>query len=312
MAFDSRLLTAFVTVADELHFGRAAARLHTTQPAVSQQIKRLELQLGVELFARTRNSVELTEGGRAVLEPARAAVRAIAVTQEAAESVVAGEHGLLRLGFSPGAHDIALVLLGALGRRLPRLRLQTGQQSSSALARLLLGGELDIAIGFATEPMAGIAAETLTEEEAVLAVARTHPLAARDIVGLSDLRRERFALADVEDGAGYNAAVVAHCRAAGFEPSVPGGAHGPLVWESAVRSGQAVGLTTRTAASAGSRDIKLLKVTPRVTFPIELLKRSGEILPAAAQRFRELARDWAGGASEAPAPAALARQLPAA
>src|ERR687893_2741159 len=76
MTTDPRLLRPFVVLAEELHFGRAAQRLHLTQPALSQQIKRLERQLGVELFARTRASVALTAAGEAMLGPARAAVDA--------------------------------------------------------------------------------------------------------------------------------------------------------------------------------------------------------------------------------------------
>src|SRR4051794_41835388 len=83
---DARLLASFVTLADELHFGRAAARLDLTQPALSQQIKRLELQLGVELFARTRNSVALTAAGEAALPHARAAGEAAASAGDAARA----------------------------------------------------------------------------------------------------------------------------------------------------------------------------------------------------------------------------------
>src|SRR3954465_13322512 len=108
---DVRLLASFVALADELHFGRAAERLDLTQPALSQQIKRLELQLGVTLFARTRNSVALTPAGEAALPHARQAVDAATAAVAAARAVADGVRGVLRLGISPGAHYVAQTLL---------------------------------------------------------------------------------------------------------------------------------------------------------------------------------------------------------
>src|SRR5918998_2748244 len=101
MTMDPRLLRPFVVLAEELHFGRAAGRLHVTQPALSQQVKRLEEQLGVELFARTRASVALTEAGEAILEPARTAVDAATDAEIVAAAFARPQRGPPRIGISP-------------------------------------------------------------------------------------------------------------------------------------------------------------------------------------------------------------------
>src|SRR4051812_6025330 len=133
---DARLLASFVTLADELHFGRAAARLDLTQPALSQQIKRLELQLGVVLFARTRASVALTSAGEAALPHARRAVESAAAAVAAARAVADGVRGELRLGISPGTHYVAQTLLARFAAERPAVRVRARQDSSGALAAL--------------------------------------------------------------------------------------------------------------------------------------------------------------------------------
>src|SRR5918997_2323557 len=250
MSLDPRLLRSFVGLAEELHFSRAAARLHMTQPALSQQIRRLELQLGVEVFERTRSSVSLSDGGQAILGPARSAVDAVGSVEETAAAVARGERGELRLGFSPGVHYVAQAILAEAGRRLPAVRTRARQDSSGALASEVAEGELELALGFCAEPRTGIVCERLIEEPAVLAVGTGHRLASRRRpVRLDELRRETFALVDPRDGPGYNRAVVARCREAGFEPRVLADPHGPMAWETAVRMDGCVGLTTRSAAA---------------------------------------------------------------
>jgi LysR family transcriptional regulator, benzoate and cis,cis-muconate-responsive activator of ben and cat genes len=295
MSGDPRLLRPFVVLADELHFGRAAERLDITQPALSQQIKRLELQLGVRLFARTRARVELTEAGAAVLAPARVAVEAAATIDELARGFGRGELGELRLGISPGAHYVAQALLSEFARRRPQIRVRASQDNSGALAAQIAAGRLEVALGFCTAPTAGVLREPLLDEPVVVAVAAGHSLARRGAVTLRELAEQTFALVDSEDGRGYNRAVVSLCREAGFDPRTAPSPQGPMAWETAVRAQGCVGLTTRSAAASTARGIRLLRLDPRATFQLELLQPAGpeEARRPAGRAFAELARERA-------------------
>jgi DNA-binding transcriptional LysR family regulator len=304
MSLDPRLLRSFVVLARELHFSRAAERLHMTQPALSQQIRRLELQLGLELFERTRSSVSLSDGGRAILGAARTAVEAAGSVEETAAAVARGERGELRLGFSPGLHYVAQAVLAEAGRRLPAVRTRARQDSSGALAREVAEGELELALGFCAEPRTGIVCERLLVEPAVLAVGTRHRLATRRRpVQLDELRRETFALVDPRDGAGYNRAVAARCREAGFEPRVAADPHGPMAWETAVRMDGCVGLTTRSAAASTARDLRVLDLGDEVGFPLQLVRPAGPLagLKPVARAFRKVARDMAASGALAQA-----------
>jgi len=297
MTFDPRLLRSFVVLADELHFGRAAERLHVSQPALSQQVKRLEAQVGFALFARTRRSVELTEAGAAMLAPARAAVEATRAAEDVARTHARGEQGELALGLSPGVHYLAQRLLAAFAHERPGVRVRARQDGTGALVRQIAAGELELALGSCAEPLAGVTVEPLLEEPVVVAVAASHPLSKRAAVALDDLSDQRFALVDPADGAGYNRAVHRLCRRAGFEPSAGTDAHGPMAWETAVRAGGCVGLTTRSAAVSSARDVQLLALEPPARLPAQLLLPAAPAaaLRPAARAFAALARAASAG-----------------
>jgi DNA-binding transcriptional LysR family regulator len=288
MSVDPRLLRGFVALADTLHFGRAAALLHVTQPTLSQQMRRLEDQLGVTLLDRTSRSVALSEAGRAVLEHAQAAVGAADEVETVAREHADGRRGELRLGFSPGTHYLAQRILATLAEARPDVRVVARQDNTGVLVGLIAGGELELALGFCPEAREGVVEEPLRDERAVLAVHDDHPLARRDAVSLAELRRCTFAFVDEAGGPGYNAAVRERCREAGFDPRTPARAHGPLAWETAVSSGGCVGLTTRSASAGTTRGVRLLRIDPPVTFPIALLR--APVLSPAGRAFAALAR----------------------
>src|SRR5918997_302482 len=141
-----RHLRYFVAVAEELHFGRAAARLHVAQPAVSQQIGRLERELGVRLLERTSRRVALTGDGRRLLEEARAALSAVDRVRAVAADLAAGRSAVLRIGTTPGVGPRLSMAAAKLRADVPDLTLTLVDGTAAAHITALRAGGLDIAL----------------------------------------------------------------------------------------------------------------------------------------------------------------------
>ncbi|WP_321952350.1 LysR family transcriptional regulator [Paraburkholderia bannensis] len=150
---DLRQLRYFVAVAEEQHFGRAAARLSMTQPPLSQAIRALEETLGVELFARTRRSVELTAVGADLLPEVRRLLAAAEALRPLAQSLARGEAGVLALAFvSTADYGLLPALLREFGARYPRVRLQLTEATSDVQVEELVAGRIDAGLVIAPVP----------------------------------------------------------------------------------------------------------------------------------------------------------------
>ncbi len=174
---EMRLLRYFVAVAEERHFGRAAERLHMAQPPLSQQIRNLERQLGVELIDRTRRPIELTDAGRAVFTEAQLCIvhgqRAFAAARRAAT----GRLGYLRIGALEGAVDGVLsYVMRAHRRESPDVKLELEELSTTDQIRQLIEHRLDI--GFLRGPVdePTLSVETLIEDPLAAVMCDDHPL----------------------------------------------------------------------------------------------------------------------------------------
>lgn len=183
---------AFLTVAEELHFGRAAARLHITQPALSRAIRQLEAVIGVRLFERTTRNVGLTPAGAALVEPARELVMHSERMGEIARAAVAGETGRLRLGFSGASvHHLVAKLVREIRRTRPGLtvELESSQLSHPGLERLI-DRSLDMLIGRWDFLPDEVDSRVLTREELLIALPAGHRLAHRTKLLASDVAEE--------------------------------------------------------------------------------------------------------------------------
>ncbi|MER6544765.1 LysR family transcriptional regulator [Streptomyces sp. NPDC001250] len=217
-----RQLSYFVAVAEELHFGRAAERLHIVQSAVSQQIQRLERELGAELFDRSPRRVRLTGAGERLLPEARAVLAAA----ERARAAVAAPAGL-RLGTSTGLGAHLDRVLAAFAERAPQVPVELVSLPAGERLARVAAGRLDAAFVRAAEPPAGVRVVPLWSDPLVAALPATHRLAGRDEIDLADLAGLPLALAPRRVNPALVDLVVGACHAAGFEP-VPGPAGGTL------------------------------------------------------------------------------------
>jgi DNA-binding transcriptional LysR family regulator len=193
MAIELRLLRYFAVVAEELHVGHAAARLFISQPALSQQIRALEEQVGLPLFVRHPRGMELTEAGAALLEEARAVLARAERFEASAEELRRGRATTLRVGMLPGLPR-ALVpgLLAAVREREPDARVELRELTTPEQLGALHDGSLDL--GLVREPVddGRLARRTLLVEPLGVSLPAAHPLAARDALALAELADETF------------------------------------------------------------------------------------------------------------------------
>jgi DNA-binding transcriptional LysR family regulator len=218
-----RLVRAFVAVADELHFGRAAARLHIAQPALSQQIKQLEAARGTALFARTSRRVELTGPGAAFLPQARKLLDDAELAAERVRRAASGQAGWLTLGFvDSAAYSMLPPLLRRLREELPQVHVELRELATEPQLEAL-HDEIDLGIVRAVDAgvtAAGLAVDPLLREPLVAALPGGHPLAGRRLIDLADLSGDAFVLFPRDRVPLVHDHLVHVCRVSGFSPQV--------------------------------------------------------------------------------------------
>src|SRR5262245_55939085 len=216
-----RHLRYFVAVAEELHFGRAAARVHIVQPALSRQIRTLEAEMGLRLLERDRRRVALTPAGAVFLDEARLLLDHVGRAVEAARRADRGELGSLRIGYVP-----AMVITGlpeivrGFRTRFPGVDVRLHEMSPTMQVEALLGERVDV--GFVRGPILepGVATETMLEEPLVAVLPSGHRFGRHKRLRLSLLADEPFVLQARSRGPGSHDQILAICRTAGFSPRV--------------------------------------------------------------------------------------------
>lgn len=187
----SRSLRAFVTVAEDLHFGRAARRLHISQPPLSQLIRQFEQELGATLFTRTTRNVQLTPAGKAMLERARRLTVEADAALVAVQRTARGEAGSLTLGFTHSTvYGILPRTLGAWRSRYPDVALDLKQLTSDLLLEGVRSGRIDVALARVSPELADpeLRAALVAREPMLLVMPAGHELAALDAVPVQALQ----------------------------------------------------------------------------------------------------------------------------
>jgi DNA-binding transcriptional LysR family regulator len=216
-----RHLRSFLAVAEELHFGRAAARLHISQPPLSQQIRRLEDELGARLFRRTKRRVELTPAGQAFLTEARQTLAQAERAVRAVQRAERGELGEMVVGYVTSATYGPLPdVIRMFRKRFPDVDLKLQNLRSMQQRQALIDRRIDV--GFVRPQVADprLNYEAIWRESVVVALPGKHPLARRTIVNVSELAAEPFLVGEPGVAASFYDQVFTLCRRAGFTPHV--------------------------------------------------------------------------------------------
>lgn len=216
-----RHLRYFVAVAEELHFGRAAERLRIAQPAVSKQIRDLEIDLGVQLLHRTKRRVQLSEAGQRFLDEARRTLTQAQLAVETVRRASRGEIGRLAIGFVPAA-DFSIFprILPTFQSRFPTVQLTLHHLGVSEQLQAIHDGRLHVGIVRLPVDDRTVAVERILREPLVLAMSRGHRLSTLRTVPPRALEGERYILFPRYVAPGFYDEVVAFARRTGFSLNV--------------------------------------------------------------------------------------------
>ena len=216
-----RRLRYAVAVADELNFTRAAERLGVSQQVLSEQIRRLEDELGLQLFDRTTRQVRVTSHGRQILDQARAVVGAADALRDRARRLASAQAGVVCLGYSRStAFDTAPRLISAVTEARPELRVEVREVPSRQLPQAVRDGDVDVALSRWADDTDQLFAHTLRRLRSGVILRAGDALAGRAEVALGDLAGRSLVMHRREDAPARHDATLAACAEAGVEPEI--------------------------------------------------------------------------------------------
>ncbi len=281
-----RHLAYFVAVAERLNFSRAAEDLHVAQPAISQQIRALEQELGISLFDRIGKRVSLTEAGRALLPHARQILNAVETARSEIRERGTLKRGTVSLGAPPtvSAHVLPLKLT-AFEQKHPGLDVILREAGTETLVELVEQGQLDMAIVSTDVLPPSVESTPFLEEAYVVAVGAKHRFCKRKTINVSELSDESFIM--FPPGYKLREVTLIACRTAGFEPKIAldgGGMQSALQF---VAAGLGVALIPELALVDAHHICALCIDDQNLRRTLGLVCRKGAHLSPAARALRE-------------------------
>jgi DNA-binding transcriptional LysR family regulator len=260
---DLRLLKVLREVALRGSFSAAADALSYSQPAVSQQIARLEAQAGVKLIERQPKGIRLTPAGEALVRHTERILGQLAAAQAELTAIATDARGRLRIGaFASAAGTIVPRAVSSFRRLRPGVRVDLSLMDPPNSIPTLRRGDIDIAIieegGFDAEPaLDGLGVERLMDDMLYAALPADHPLATRKAIALAELREEEWMLVGCRGTCADTNIVLRACREAGFEPDVAYTSDDYFAIQGLVASGMGVALVPGLALTSSREDVEV-------------------------------------------------------
>jgi DNA-binding transcriptional LysR family regulator len=290
---DFKQLRYFIAVAEELHFGRAAARLFISQPALSFDIKKLEEQLGVQLLLRNNKSVKLTAAGETLLTESRTLLVQLEQVKRQTLRASQGLSGRLRVGFvNSMLHRGLPAAVNQFQLENPGLEVVLVEMNTAEQAQALQRGQLDLGFVHWGRMAPGIASELLMSDTLVGCLPVTHPAANNEQIALSALKDDGFILFPRASSPHFHDLIVAQCVDAGFSPIIR---HEARLWQTIITMvglGMGVALVPRSLVNAWSADVRYVETGNRaVRAETHAIYLEGEISQV-AQSFLSLLRSY--------------------
>lgn len=299
-----RQLQYTLQIAAERNFSRAADKLHIAQPSLSQQLSKLEKELGVLLFQRNTSSVELTHAGEKFVEQAQAIIDAVELLRQEMSDISQLRTGRVVVGSMPitGAHLLPHVL-PVFKSKYAEVEITLLEDSSMNLEKLTASGQTDLSLLSLPLEIPTLAYEVLGEERIDLAVPPEHPLAARSVLGirtsLHELKNEPFIV--LKEGQGFRKMTVELCREAGFEPQIVFESNNMETVQSLVATGMGVTLVPHFIARAPRSEfvpVYLPLADPVPSRTLVVAYRRGRYLSRAAEAFIETFKATVAGLAD--------------